>query len=241
MDLTVSPPADARRRPWLARFTRVATMVAFTAITAVISYTDGLYLIRYAGADGWSAYLYPLLPDGLILICSVRLYEAAPERPRWAMAGVIIGIVLTLAMNVGAGVLHNWMYALADGVVPVIFFVALEVLRGAVRRREAASVPAADTAAAALPGPERTEPEPAEPRVPEAILLDLIKSGTRQEIGDLIGVSKSRVQRLHDRLTRPVQDGPEEAPAEPGETAEDYWAEPPAVSFASVNGSGPHA
>lgn len=231
------PSRTATRRPWVARFTRVAAMVVFTAMIAVISYLDGLYLIRHAGADDWSAYLYPLIPDGLILICSVRLHEAAPRIPAWAMAGVIIGIALTLAMNVGAGVLHNWMYALADGVVPVVFFVALEVVRGSVRSEKDDESAVSPAVPVVIVEPERTEAEPAGPRVPETILLELIKSGTRQEIGDLIGVSKSRVQRLHDRLTRPVQGAPEEMPAEPDETAEDYWAEPPAIRYAELNGS----
>lgn len=227
-NLIGEPSADASRRPWLARRTRAATMVAFTGIAAVISYSDGLDLIRYAGASGPVAYLYPLLPDGLILISSVRLYEAAPKRPGWAMTGVIIGVTLTLAMNVGAGILHNWMYALADGVVPVVFFVALEVLRGAVSGRQAA---AAGVPAAVDPGPARPEPEPAEPLTPERAFVALVDSGSRQEIADLLGWSKSKVNRVYWKLTRTVQDGPEEAPAEAAGEEEAGVPEPPEIRY----------
>lgn len=258
-NLTDTPPRPARR-PWIASWASTGTMVAFTAIAAVISYNDGLYLIRFAGATGREAYLYPLLPDGLILISSIRLYRAAPKRPGWAMAGVILGICLTLSMNVGAGVLHNWLYALADAVVPVVFFVALEILRGSVRRGRGASdappVPAVtdQPGPIVLDGPEGGSGEapetgssdpgsnPAEPLSPDDALLVLINSGSRQEIADLIGVSKSKVNRLYWRLTRTPKDEPEGAAPE---SAEPYWesafeaaAGPEPVAEPSLNGSG---
>lgn len=203
-------------------------MVAFTAIAAVISYNDGLFLIRFLGAAGTIAYLYPLLPDGLILISSIRLYEAAPRRPGWAMGGVILGVALTLVMNAGAGVLHNWMYALADACVPVVFYVALENLRGTVKggRGEALATaartapgqpepPVPDGAQAgpgAGPDPEPSEPE-AEPAVPltkEAALLALIGTGSHREIGAMLGVSKTTVGRWKARLSQGGEIGPED-------------------------------
>jgi hypothetical protein len=130
-----------------------ATMAAFALIAAVISYSDGLLLIRIAGVTGRLAYLYPLLPDGLIVISSLSLYEAAvtgARRPRWAMAGIVLGAGLTVAMNVAAGWSVSWLLAVADGFVPVVFFVALEILIGLIRRGRVA-VPARVPAAAKLP------------------------------------------------------------------------------------------
>src|SRR5438034_4617381 len=106
-------------------------MAGLAAVAAVISYNDGLFLIRDAGVLGRLAYLYPLLPDGLIVISSLSLYEAAvtaAPRPRWAMVGIGLGAVLTVAMNVGAGVSVSPLAAVWDGCVPVVFFVALEIL-----------------------------------------------------------------------------------------------------------------
>lgn len=198
-------PSRTARSPQFAGWASTATMIVFTAIAAVISYNDGLYLIRFMGAAGQTAYLYPTLPDGLILISSIRLYRAAPLRPGWAMAGVVLGIGLTLAMNVGAGILHDWMYALADACVPVVFFVALEILRGSVRRGRGGPTSHSAPAASTAPGPE---PGEAGPLTPATAFVAMVESGTRQEVADLIGISKSKVNRLYWRLTRAPDAGP---------------------------------
>jgi hypothetical protein len=119
------------------------------AIAAVISYNDGLTEMRHAGAAGGIALLYPLLPDGLIVICLMALYQGArmrpePKRPGWATAGLILGAGLTLAQNVGAGAGTGVLLAVIDGFVPVVFFVAAEVLIWTIRTgraKPAATVP----------------------------------------------------------------------------------------------------
>lgn len=128
-----SQPAATRDWGW----TIGLPMAALAAIAAVISYTDGLFLVRMAGEHGRPAYLYPLLPDGLIVISWAAIYAAAQRaggRPAWATAGILLGAVLTVAMNVAAGLAHSGLDALVDGFVPVVFFVALEILIGHVRR-----------------------------------------------------------------------------------------------------------
>jgi hypothetical protein len=119
-------------------------MVLLAAGAAVVSYNDGLYLVRLAGIHGRVAYLYPLLPDGLIIISWSSVYEAGlaqlRKRPGWATAGIALGACLTLGMNIGAGVLHNRLQALVDGVVPVVLFVALEILVGLIRRGHGTAV-----------------------------------------------------------------------------------------------------
>jgi len=138
-------------------------MAGFTAAAAIISYNDGLFLIRFAGVVGWIAYVYPLLPDGLIVISSASLYEAAltkRERPKWAMTGLIFGASLTLAMNLGAGLAVSPLLALADSVVPVVFFFALEILIGLIRRAQIAMPrvtpqPAPVAAPPAMPAPRQ--------------------------------------------------------------------------------------
>jgi hypothetical protein len=141
-----APPSEDQLRQ--ARRVRIGSgiiMIGLAAGAAVVSYNDGLFLVRLAGIAGRVGYLYPLLPDGLIIISWASAYEAGlaglRRRPAWATAGIALGACLTLAMNVGAGVLHNTLQALVDGVVPVVLFVALEILVGLIRRAHGA-VPA---------------------------------------------------------------------------------------------------
>lgn len=118
-------------------------MAGLAVVAAVISYNDGLFLVRFAGAGGRLAYLYPLLPDGLIVISSISLYEAATSgqpRPKWATTGLVLGGVLTLVMNFAAGYARGPLLAGVDSAVPVVFFVALEILIGLIRRSRAVPV-----------------------------------------------------------------------------------------------------
>jgi hypothetical protein len=106
-------------------------------IAAVVSYRDGLFVARLAGNHDDQAYLYPFLPDGLIVVCLLALYEASRarvKRSRWAMGGLVLGIALTLAQNVYAGLAHSILDAVLDGMVPVVFFIAVEVVLWHVRR-----------------------------------------------------------------------------------------------------------
>lgn len=138
----VPPSADQLRRSRRVRFVSGIVMTLLAAGAAVVSYNDGLFLVRLAGIGDRVVYLYPLLPDGLIIISWASAYEAGlaglRKRPAWATAGIVLGACLTLAMNIGAGVLHNQLQALVDGVVPVVLFVALEILVGLIRRAHGA-------------------------------------------------------------------------------------------------------
>jgi hypothetical protein len=124
------------------------------SIAAVISYNDGLFVARLAGNHDRQAFLYPLLPDGLIVVCLLALVEGArmvkPERSGWASAGLVLGIGMTLAMNAGAGIAHSVLDAVIDGLVPVVFFIAVEVVLWHVRRGRGA-VPAAVPVKVPLP------------------------------------------------------------------------------------------
>jgi hypothetical protein len=113
-----------------------AAALSLAAIAAWISYNDGLFVARLAGNHDRQAFAYPLLPDGLIVICLLALVEAARAgvpRSRWAQAGLVLGIGMTLAMNAGAGVAHSALDAVIDGLVPVVFFIAVEVVLWHVR------------------------------------------------------------------------------------------------------------
>ena len=133
-----------------------AAALTLAGIAAWVSYNDGLFVARLAGNHDVQAFAYPLLPDGLIVVCLLALVEAARagvKRSRWAQAGLVLGIAMTLSMNSGAGVAHSVLDAVLDGLVPVVFFIAVEVVLWHVRRGrgEGAQVtsPAASPAASA--------------------------------------------------------------------------------------------
>jgi hypothetical protein len=194
--------AGQRRRAARVRLVAVATMAAFAVAAAIISYNDGLFLVRLAGIGGRLAYLYPLLPDGLIVISWTSMYEAGltgVARPAWATAGIALGACLTVSMNVAAGVMHNGLAALVDGVVPVVFFVALEILVGILRRRGAAT-------GAAPPGGQPQTPETAWAPTTEEALRALLDSASIRGLAEVLGIPKSRVETWRQQLREPSAD-----------------------------------
>jgi len=134
------PPAGpATDRPGQKRTRRTAiAVVSLIALdAAAISYHHALQVVRLVGNTGNWAFLPPLLPDGLIALSSMALYEAARSgapRPRWATVGVILGCLVTLALNVAAGWPFGAGGALVSALAPVVLGISLEVLGGILRR-----------------------------------------------------------------------------------------------------------
>lgn len=117
-------------------------LAVLSAITGVISYTDGLDVVRLVGIAGKVAYLVPLVPDLMIVTSSMTLIEAARERQRrpfLAMLALAAGIGWTVAMNVAAGYRHGPGGALILGAVPVAFVLTFETLTGLIKRGRDAS------------------------------------------------------------------------------------------------------
>src|SRR5271170_6260263 len=98
--------SDTRRVSRRTLYTAVGITSAIGLATAIVSYSHALYIVRLAGNTGPVAYLVPLFADGLILLSSTALYaavQARVDRPPWATAGLIIGVAVTITMNVAAG------------------------------------------------------------------------------------------------------------------------------------------
>jgi hypothetical protein len=114
--------------------TAVGITSAIGLATAVVSYSHALYVVRDVGNAGPIAYLVPLFADGLILLSSTALYAAAQARVKrslWATAGLIIGVAVTIVMNVAAGAAVPRARvggALVAALAPLVFLVSLEVL-----------------------------------------------------------------------------------------------------------------
>ena len=124
----VSDSPDPLRR---SLRTGVVITSAIGGATAVYSFHDALIVAHHAGERGDFAYLVPLFADGLIALCSTALYAAAQAKVRrpWAgMTGLVFGIAVTVLLNIAAGAYTGKLLALIDGLAPVVFLIALEIL-----------------------------------------------------------------------------------------------------------------
>lgn len=200
------PPRTRRARRFAGT---IAALIAAGA--AYVSYTHGLDVARWVGNTGTVAYVVPALPDGLIAISTVSLYEAAQttgRRPPWAIVGLVLGIGLTIVMNVAAGTRHGWGGALVAAMVPVVLLLALEILTGVVRRGRggASTAPAPATLA-------DVEPPEAVPGQPPAEWLDeqirtLRRRMPERATAEALGVSRTRVQTAMKRAVLPAAPEP---------------------------------
>ena len=214
--------------------------LTIASIAAVVSYNDGLFVARLAGNHDHQAYLYPFLPDGLFVIGLLALVEGArmrpPQRSAWAWAAVLLGITLSTAMNVGAGVAHSVLDAFLDGMVPVVLLIAVEVVLWHVRRGRGALAPVAspEGSPATSPGKVPSDAfEAAKARMEQAAELGFryTDNQAREDFG-LTRAEVAKVRRLVPyaipREVAPVMDVP--AGAGPSPAA--------APAGASLNGHG---
>lgn len=185
------------RRP---RLVAVTAAIGLGAAAAVLSYDHALTVARWWGTAGWTAFLVPLLPDGLIVVCSAALYEAAKAkaaRPWQATAGLALGIAVTVVLNVASGWPHGWATRCLNALAPVVLLVALEVLLAMFRRSRAR---APEHAAAVVP----ECPHAGVAQSPdEAIRADfehhrdcLLEPVSQRDHAAAWGVSKTTVARL---------------------------------------------
>lgn len=139
-----STTRDSTPRGYVPRGVRT-TGIAVTSLialgTAIVSYNHALDVIRQVGVHGRIAYLIPLFADGLIFLCSIALFAATAAEAScwWAWSGLVIGVGVTVTMNVVAGVAAadtRWGRiggALVGALTPVVLFWSLNVLEWLLR------------------------------------------------------------------------------------------------------------
>lgn len=138
-------PRTSRRHPD-SRATGITVTLFIAAGTAVVSYSHGLDVVRAAGNGGLIAYLIPLFADGLITLSSAALFTASAldEHCAWAWAGLVIGLGVTLAINVIASlpdrmvawILHSgWPGALIGALTPGVLFLSIKILEWLLRHQ----------------------------------------------------------------------------------------------------------
>lgn len=134
----------------LIRVITAGTVVALGAIAAVVSYRHAYQVAAAYGEIGLTAALTPLTPDGLVLVASLVMLDAArrdaqaPALARWALG---MGIGATVAVNVLHGLDHGPVGAVVAAWPAVTLVVVVELLMGLIRRgRSARPVPPVATA-----------------------------------------------------------------------------------------------
>ena len=204
------------RRSW----PYVIAGLVFAGVLGWISYTDALFVTRLAGNDGGIAYAYPTVPDGLLFFSLLALTEAAragADRPRWATAGLILGAAMTLAANAGAGLGHSILDAVIDALVPVCFFIAVEIVLWHVR--QGSSTLRSSTAGGEVPS---SNLHAARMRLTVAAQHGF--KVTPNDTQERFGLTRAAARGLHAEFA------PKEAPAGPA----------PVPAGVHLNGSGPH-
>lgn len=174
----------------------VAMTLFIAAAAAVLSYDHALIVSTRVGTPVPMAYLVPLLPDGLIVLSSTALYEAAQAksgRPGWASGGLVLGVGVTLVLNVASGWPHGWGGRLLNALPPLALIVAIEVLIGIFRRARAA---------AAVSEPEQGPKPPA-----HVALASLLDDYSQQQLADALGLNRNHVQRHWPRPEQALMNG----------------------------------
>jgi hypothetical protein len=173
------------RRCSTRRFAAGVTLFIALA-AAALSYDHALIVARLVHTERWLAFVVPLLPDGMIVLCSAALYDGALDnvRPFWAMAGLGLGIGVTVLLNVAAG----WQYGAGarwlNALPPVALVISIEVLIGIFRRGR-------DHVCAVV---TLTAEQGPLPPVHDA-LAALADSYSQVELANAISVSRAHLQR----------------------------------------------
>lgn len=171
--------------------------LALAGITGVVSYIHARWVAVDVGNTGAVSWLIPFVPDLLIVTSSVVLLKSARlgKRPWQAWLSLIIGAVVTIVMNVAAGLHDGPWSACVAGLIPVAFILTFETL--VVMVRQAASVLTDEPAAGCGHKVATTLDEAI---VAAAQVLPYVK------VAENFGVHRNRVGRLMKApVVQPVQ------------------------------------
>jgi hypothetical protein len=121
------------------KFARVLTGLAVLAVSIVAGIVSFTHIETLALAHGYTlgtARLLPVSVDGLIVaasLASLTEARARGEASRLSRAGVVLGILATLAANVAAGARLGSVGAVVNAWPAVAFIVASEILLRTIR------------------------------------------------------------------------------------------------------------
>lgn len=138
---------------------RVLAGLAVLAVAVVAGWVSFGHIAMLAAAHGYStatAHMLPVSVDGLIVAASLALLTGTS--PALSRAGLVLGILATLAANVAAGAEFGAVGALVNAWPAIAFIVASEILLRMLRA--ARDVPSADKAAGTVAAVILPRPRP---------------------------------------------------------------------------------
>lgn len=133
------------------KFARVLTGLAVFAvaiIAAIVSFSHIETLALSHGQPIWDARFLPVSVDGLLVVSSLTLLTEARARrpaPGLARAGLVLGVIATVAANVVFGVHAGPVGAVISAWPAVAFIISTEILVSQMRR--AGTIPAREAVA----------------------------------------------------------------------------------------------
>ena len=196
------------------------------------------------GFRGYWAAAFPLQVDLFIVVGEIALFIAMTDAWRWrdrlgawAVAG--LGLAVSIAGNIGHVHAHDLQTRGTAAVPPVAAFGALwlglGVLKRILRARQGKPLERGlDGAPRPVVQAAPDQPETAEPPSRARLVLALAGTGSREDVGKFLGISKSKMQRLVTEARGELTPVPEKAPAP------DWDGEFRAELETSANGSGTH-
>ncbi len=120
----------------------------FTALVALgaafASYRHGLRFALRFGADETTAWIWPLIVDGLLTIATVELWKSG-SGSRWqAWLAFVFGISLSLCANIASAAELSAFGIMVAACPPLALLLAVELLNRALQRRRSPLMQTAD-------------------------------------------------------------------------------------------------
>ncbi|MEU0532170.1 DUF2637 domain-containing protein [Amycolatopsis tolypomycina] len=156
----------------------------FTALVALgaafASYRHGLRFALRFGADETTAWIWPLIVDGLLTIATVELWKSG-SGSRWqAWLAFVFGISLSLCANVASAPELSIFGVMVAACPPLALLLAVELLNRALERRRSPSVPVADVAPDTASDKLSTDPEQPVDKSAEQRMWEFYEAECRQ-------------------------------------------------------------
>ena len=120
------------------RILTACSVLVVASIAAVISFEHISHLALTYGQPAVAAYLMPISVDGVVTTSSLAMIRSARSgmtAPRLARAGLLLGILATLAANVTSGLSHGPIGCAVAGWPAIGFVISAEIAISMVRRK----------------------------------------------------------------------------------------------------------